>query len=141
MPVANSHQISVFLAPVRNLRLFIRSVGKLGLEKCQICEETIAEREIAWSGGKQRRGIYLAQSKGGSVKIVLNYPAASCGVSNRSKQDLSVIVGWVEARSADTYRWGIMGIAESILNYAEGLNPSYVGIATERAAGDRTRSD
>ena len=34
-----------------------------------------------------------------------------------------------------------MGIAESILSYAEGLNPSYVGIATQRAAGNRTRSD
>ena len=34
-----------------------------------------------------------------------------------------------------------MGIAESILSYAEGLNPFYVGIATQRAAGNRTRSD
>ena len=61
----------------------------------------------------------------------MNYPAASCGVSDRSKQDLSVIVGWVEARSADTHRWGMMGIAESILSHTEGLNPSYVGIATQ----------
>ena len=34
-----------------------------------------------------------------------------------------------------------MGIAAYILSYAEGLNPSYVGIATQRATGNRTRSD
>jgi len=52
-----------------------------------------------------------------------------------------VIVGWVEARSADTHRSGMMGIAESILSEAEGLNPSYVGIATQQAAGNQTRMD
>ena len=48
-----------------------------------------------------------------SLQLALNYPAASCGVSDRSKQDLSVIVGWVEARSVDTHRWGMMGIADA----------------------------
>ena len=40
-------------------------------------------------------------------------PAAISGVSDRSKQDLSVIVGWVEAWSADTHRPGMMGIADA----------------------------
>jgi len=46
------------------------------------------------------------------------------------------IVGWVEVQSADTHRGGTMGIAESILSQAEGLNPSYAGIAAQQAAGN-----
>jgi len=43
----------------------------------------------------------------------------------------------VEAQSADTHRSEMMGIAESILSNAEGLNPSYAGIAAQQAAGNR----
>ena len=45
----------------------------------------------------------------------MNYPAASCGVSDRSNQDFRVIVWWVEARCAETHRWGMMGIANAQL--------------------------
>jgi hypothetical protein len=46
----------------------------------------------------------------------------------------SEIVGWVEARNADTHHWEVMGIAEFILSlsaqlakdFVEGLNPSYI---------------
>jgi hypothetical protein len=42
-----------------------------------------------------------------------------------------VIVGWVEARSADTRRREMIGIVELVLTKVNGLNPSYFGNAMQ----------
>jgi hypothetical protein len=43
----------------------------------------------------------------------------------KRKRILSEIVGWLEGAQRRYPPWGTMGIAESILSLAEGLNPSY----------------
>jgi len=63
----------------------------------------------------------------------MKHPAASSGVSKKTQFERNCRV---EAQSADTHRGGTMGIAESILSQAEGLNPSYAGIAAQQAAGN-----
>ena len=53
----------------------------------------------------------------------MNYPVASCGVSNEKHFEENCRVGGGAKRRYPPRK--TMGIAESILSTAEGLNPSY----------------
>jgi len=59
----------------------------------------------------------------------MNNPAASSGVSKQTDFERNCRVGGGAQRRYPP--WGTMGIAESILSLAEGLNPSYAGIAAQ----------
>jgi hypothetical protein len=61
-------------------------------------------------------------------------PAASSGVSKKTHFERNCRVGGGAKRRYPPR--GTMGIVESILSNAEGLNPSYAGIAAQQAAGN-----
>jgi len=71
--------------------------------------------------------------------LEMNYPAASCGVSQQTDVERNCRVGGGAQRRYPPL--GMMGIAESILSKAEGLNPSYACIAAQQAAGNRPQVD